>query len=153
MLSPASTTQAYFVLRFPILRWVSPLFFIGILQGIAAGVGTSNFLPAALIVSLNSSSFWLNEEYSSQLSGIVEFWFLDGPFLFCFLFRCIRHMRPHIWPHIVRARGCLISCRSPPGPSNITSSNIFVVLVTSMYFNKIRNVSSLRRYTLTLSTT
>ena len=29
---------------------------IGILQGIAAGIGTSNFLRAAVIVSLNSSS-------------------------------------------------------------------------------------------------
>ena len=35
---------------------VSPLLFIGILQGIAAGIGTSNFLRAAFIVSLNSSS-------------------------------------------------------------------------------------------------
>ena len=40
-----------FVLRFPILRWVSPLLFICILQGIAAGIGTSNFLRAAFIVS------------------------------------------------------------------------------------------------------
>ena len=55
--SSASTTQACFVLRFPILRWVSPLLFIGILQGIAAGIGTYNFLRAAFIVSLNSSSF------------------------------------------------------------------------------------------------
>ena len=57
VLSSASTTQAYFVLRFPILRWVVPRQFIGILQGIAAGIGTSNFLRAAFIVSLNSSSF------------------------------------------------------------------------------------------------
>ena len=57
VLSSASTTQAYFVLFFPILRWASPLLFIGILQGIAAGIGTSNFLRAALMLSLNSSSF------------------------------------------------------------------------------------------------
>ena len=55
--SSASTTQACFVMRFPILRWVSPLLFIGILQGIAAGIGTDNFLRAAFIVSLNSLSF------------------------------------------------------------------------------------------------
>ena len=54
--SSASTTQAYFVLRFPIFWWFSPLLFIGILQGIAAGIGTSNFLQAAFTVSLNSSS-------------------------------------------------------------------------------------------------
>ena len=34
----------------------SPLLFIGILQGIAACIGTSNFLRAAFSVSLNSSS-------------------------------------------------------------------------------------------------
>ena len=34
VLSSASTTQAYFVLRFPILRCVSPLLFIGILQAL-----------------------------------------------------------------------------------------------------------------------
>ena len=47
--------------------------------------------------------------------GSVEHWFVDGPFLFCFLFRCIKHMRPHIWPYIVWARDCLFSCKSPPG--------------------------------------
>ena len=56
VLSSTSTTQAYFVLPCPILRWVSPLLFIGILQGIA-GIGTSNFLRAAFIVILKSSSF------------------------------------------------------------------------------------------------
>ena len=49
VLSSASTTQANRVLRFSILRWVPQLLFIGILQGIVAGIGTSNFL--------NSSSF------------------------------------------------------------------------------------------------
>ena len=48
-----------FLLRFPILRWVSPLLLIGILQRIAAGIGTSNFPRAAFIVSLNSSSLGL----------------------------------------------------------------------------------------------
>ena len=55
------------------------------------------------------------EEYSSQLSGIVDFWFLDSPSLFCFLLCYMRHMRPHIWPYIVWARG-LFSCKSLPGP-------------------------------------
>ena len=50
VLSSASTIQAYFVLRFPILRWVSPLLFIGILRRIAAGIGTFNFLRAGLVV-------------------------------------------------------------------------------------------------------
>ena len=42
-----------------------------------------------------------NIENSTYPSGIIEFWFLDGPFLLFFAFRCIRHMLPHIWPHIV----------------------------------------------------
>ena len=50
VLSSTSTTQAYFVLRFPILRWVSPL---------QHCCWHRNFqlLRAAFIVSLNSSSF------------------------------------------------------------------------------------------------
>ena len=59
---------------------------------------------------------WLNEEYSSQLSGIVELWFLDSPSLFCFLCRCIRHMLPHVWPYIAWTRGCLFPRKPPPGP-------------------------------------
>ena len=56
---------------------------------------------------------WFYEVYSSHLSGIVEFWFLDSPSLFCFLFCCIRHMSPHIWPYIVRTRGCFFLYVSP----------------------------------------
>ena len=71
-----------FVLRFLTLRWVSPLLFIGLLQSIAAGIGTSDFLRAASIVNLNSSSFVrLSEEFSSQYSVVCEF-FYDSPFLF-----------------------------------------------------------------------
>ena len=57
VLSSASTTEVYPVLRFPILRWVSRLLFNGISQGNSADIGTSNFLRATFIVSLNSSSF------------------------------------------------------------------------------------------------
>ena len=59
---------------------------------------------------------WFDEVYSSPLSGIIEFQFLDSPSLFRFLLCCIRHTRPHIWPYIVRTRGCLFSCKSPPRP-------------------------------------
>ena len=45
-----------FVLCFPILRQVSPRRFTGVLQGIAAGIGISNFLRAFLMMCLNSSS-------------------------------------------------------------------------------------------------
>ena len=56
---------------------------------------------------------WFNEEYSSQLSGIVELWFLDCPSSFYFFFRCIRHMLPHILPYIVWTRGRLFPRKSP----------------------------------------
>ena len=95
--SSASTTQAYFVLRFPILRWISPLLFIGILQG------TSGFL-----CELEFFVVWLNEEFSS---GVFEFWFLDTPSLFCC---CIGHKFPHIRPYIIRTRGCLFPRNVPP---------------------------------------
>ena len=47
--------QAYLVLCFPILRQVSPRQFVGVLQGIAAGIGTANFLQSFFMVCLNSS--------------------------------------------------------------------------------------------------
>ena len=52
--SSASTIQAYLVLLFPILRQVSRRQLIGVLQGIAAGIGISNLLRAFLMVCLNS---------------------------------------------------------------------------------------------------
>ena len=86
MLSSASTTQAYFVLRFPILRWASPLLFIGVLQGIAAGIGTSNFLRAALIVSLNSSSSGSIKNIPLNCLALSSFGFSIAYFCFALLF-------------------------------------------------------------------
>ena len=161
------------------------------LQGIAAGIGTSNFLRAAFIVSLSSSSFRSIKIFPSQLSGIVELWFLDRPSLFRFLFRCIGHKFPHIWPHIVRTRSffCFLENlpldhENPSGGlsfnkmilvnpvgvsdhsfspstfqsssiclSNNTPSDVCVVLVTSMYFIGMGNVSSFGMYSLTRGTT
>ena len=45
-----------FGLAFPILRQVFPRQFTGVLRGIAAGIGISNFLRAFLMVLLHSSS-------------------------------------------------------------------------------------------------
>ena len=56
-----------FVLSFSVLRWILPLLFIGILQGIAASIGTSNFLRAAFIASLNSFIVWFSKACSSQI--------------------------------------------------------------------------------------
>ena len=86
VLSSASTTQAYFVLRFPILRWVSPLLFLGILQGIAAGIGTSNFLRAAFIVSLNSSSFGSMKNIPLNCLAFSSFGFSTAHLCFAFFF-------------------------------------------------------------------
>ena len=58
--------------------------------------------------------FIIDEMHSSQLSGIIEFWFLDSTSLICFLLCCIRHTRPHIWPYIVTTKGILFTCKSPP---------------------------------------
>ena len=90
----------------------SPLLFIGILQGIAAGIGTSNFLRAALMLSLNSSSFGSLENIPLNCFALSSFGFSIAHLCFAFFFRCISHMRPHIWPYIVQARGCLFSCIS-----------------------------------------
>ena len=86
VLSSASTTQAYFVLRFPTLRWVSPLLFIGILQGIAAGIGTSNSLRAAFIVSLNSSSFGSMKNIPLNCLALSSFGFSTAHLCFAFYF-------------------------------------------------------------------
>ena len=53
--SSASTIQTYLVLCFPILRQVSPRQFVGVLQGIAAGIGISSFLRAFFMVRLSFS--------------------------------------------------------------------------------------------------
>ena len=92
------------------------LHFIGILQGIAAGIGTSNFLRAAIIVSLNSSSFGSMKNIPLNCLALSGFGFLDSPFLLRFTFRYIGHMLPRIWPYIVRTRGCLFPCKSLTGP-------------------------------------
>ena len=112
----SATTQAYLVLRFTILRWVLPPLFIGIVQGIAAGIGTSNFLGAAFVMSLKSSSTGSMKNIPLKCLALSSFGFSIAHFLFCFLFRCIRHMLSHIWQHIVRTRGCLFPCKSPSGP-------------------------------------
>ena len=54
--SSASKIQAHLVLLFPILLQVSPQQLTGVLQGIAAGIGISDFLRAFLMVCLSSSS-------------------------------------------------------------------------------------------------
>ena len=93
VLSSASTVQAYFVLRFPILRWVSPLLFIGILQSIA-----SDLLFFSERLSLWAWIFHRLVSAKNIPFDVVDLWFLDSPSLLCLTFYCIGHLLPHIWP-------------------------------------------------------
>ena len=85
----------------------------GVLQGIAAGIGTSNFLRAFFHDVLELLILRINEEDTTQFSGIFELSFLDSPLLLYFAFRCVRHMIPHIWPYIVGSWGHLFPRQSP----------------------------------------
>ena len=69
-----------FGLVFPILRQASSRQFVGVLQGIAAGTGISNFLRTLFHDVLEVLILWFNEEDTSQLCGIIELWLLDSPF-------------------------------------------------------------------------
>ena len=103
--SSASTIQAYFVLCFPILRWVSPLLFVGILQGIAVGIGTSNFLRAAFIVSLNSSSFCSIKNIPLNCLALSSFGFSIAQLCFAFfLFFAASDIKFHISGHTSSGR-------------------------------------------------
>ena len=103
LLALASTKQAYFVLRSQILRWCSPLLFIGILQGITAGIGTSNFLQAAFIVSLNSSSFGSMKNILLNCLALSSFGFSIAHLCFAFFFAA-SDMYFHISGHTSSAR-------------------------------------------------
>ena len=72
------------MLLFPTLRSVSPLLFI--LQGIAAGIGTSNFLRAALTMSLNSSSFGSIKNIPLNCLTLSSFGFSMAHLCFAFFF-------------------------------------------------------------------
>ena len=113
--SSISAIQAYLVLFFPILWQISPRQFTGVLQGIAAGIGISNFLRAFFMTCLNSSSFGSMTKIPRNCLALSSFGFFDSPLSLRFAF-CIRHMLPHIWPHIVGSSGCLFPRMSLPGP-------------------------------------
>ena len=84
--SSASTIQAYLVVCFPILLQVSPRHVASVLQSIAAGIGISNFLRAALIVSLNSSSFGSMKKIPRNLLALSSFGFSIAHLCFAILF-------------------------------------------------------------------
>ena len=86
IVSSASTIQAHLVLLFPILRQVSPRQFTGVLQGIADGIGTYNFLRAAFIVSLNSSSSGSMKKIPRNCLALSRFGFSTAHLCFAFFF-------------------------------------------------------------------
>ena len=87
-----------FCLAFPNIAGGSPLLFIGILQGIAAGIGTSNFLRAAFIVSLNSSPFGSTKNIPLNCLALSSFGFSTAHLCFAFFFAAsgkISHISSH----------------------------------------------------------
>ena len=85
--SSASTMHVFVVLRIPDVRQVFLFFTPMVLQGIAAGIGTSNFLRACLIVFLELRICSIDEINTSQLPRIVELRFFSIAH-FCLSFRC-----------------------------------------------------------------
>ena len=114
VLSSASTKQAYFVLRFPNISVGFPTALYRYFARHCCWHRNFQLSPSGLHCELEFFVVWFDEEHSSQMSGIVELWFLDSPSLFPLLFRCISHTLPHIWPYIVWTRGCLFPCKSRP---------------------------------------
>ena len=82
----ALTIQAYLVLCFPILRQVSPRQLVGVLQGISAGIGISNFPRAFLMVCLNSSSSGSMKKIPCCCLSLSSFGFSIVHLCFAFLF-------------------------------------------------------------------
>ena len=82
---------------------VSPLLFIGILQRIAAGIGTSNFLRAALIVSLNSSPFGSVKNIPLKCLALSSSGFSIAHLCFAFFFAA-SDMCFHIFGHTLSGR-------------------------------------------------
>ena len=116
--SSAWTMQAYLVLHLFSTPQVSLYFSRRVLQGIAAGIGTSNFLRRLFHNILEFLIIRINEVNTTQSSGIVELWFFDSPLSLLFAFRRFRHFFPNLWPQsvCVWSGGRLLSCQSPPRP-------------------------------------
>ena len=81
-----STVQAYLVLRSSTVRQVSLYFSRSSLQGIAAGIGISNFLRAFSIIRLNSSSSGSIKKRPRNLLALSSFGFSIVHFCFAFRF-------------------------------------------------------------------
>ena len=100
---------------FASVSWKLKSFFVPFLQGIAASIGTSNFLLAFFWGFSKFSIFWINEINASQPPSVIEFWLLDCPLLLFSLLSGFSNFRPYFWPHILRSGSCLNFGESP-GP-------------------------------------
>ena len=59
---------------------------------------------------------WINRINSCQISGIMEFWFLDGPLLLLSFLSCFSNPRPSVRPYVMWMWCRVNFCQSPPGP-------------------------------------
>ena len=115
--SSASTIQAHLILCFPILLQVSMRQCTGVLQGIAAGIGTSNFLRAFFMVCLNSSSSGPMKKIPRICLALSSFGFSIVHFCFA-LFVAASDICFHISGHTLPSLEvvCFLVSKSPPGP-------------------------------------
>ena len=103
-------------------------FLLLILQSIAAGSGTSNFLRAFLNSFFKLVIRWINEVNTAQSSNIVKLRFFDSPLLFflfvALLLTCLSIISGHKWSGLDVV--CFFVNRSPDHvfPSGGLSSNM-----------------------------
>ena len=149
--SSASTMHAYFDLRVSDSPQVCPanarratgLLYSRplVLQGIAAGIGTSNFLRAFSKSFLGFLTCWVNEVNTSQCSCIVKLRFFDSPLLLLFSYWRFWHVFPYLWPQ-GGWPGCrLLPCQSPPEPCTSVPRFFVQYLEPSEAFPRIWQVS------------
>ena len=112
----ASTMHTYSVLGASGLRPVFLHVLSLIFQGIAAGIGTSNFLCVSFNNFLDLLICWINEVNIAQSSSVIKLRFLDSPFLFLFSLRCFWHFCPYPWSQVIRPWCRLFLYQPLPGP-------------------------------------
>ena len=163
-----------------ILRQVSPRQFTVLLQRIAAGIGISNFPRTFFMVCLNSSSSGSMKKIPHNCLALSSFGLSIAHFCFALRFDasdiCF-HRSGHTlsglevvcfpvkWPFIQPNKSCEIVHASDNSRSsstfhssskcycNNTSTDVCVVLVTSMYFSGTGNDASLGTHSLTHGST
>ena len=92
-----------------------------VLQSIAAGIGTSNFLRTFFMVSLNSSSAGSMKQLPRNLLALSSFGFFDSPLLLRFASLCFLLHQTCASTFLATKGRRLLSCQSradhvfPPG--------------------------------------